>query len=415
MAERDLYTSDQLAKIRATLENTLGDSSGNALENLDNRFVAKEDAPVDDDNNKVRKKRKQEEETADIRILLEENKLKKMLDAVHDIKDHPDDIRMLIEAILRHKEVKAFHMVDALSKINKDNVELVEALVTGITACKGVNPLIDALRYSVASPSAIKSLAMGIAEQGTVNHLIRAIATAPRDQHDAEVIWAMEVMGKGSMEQLLEAIKLLDDNSPGTVILATGLVNRKEVAIEPLVRALTASKNNAKACSILSVALTHLADVTQLVSLLEKYVSDDTESAEILVSKLVLQSLREKGRSKVMAKVVNVMRGESMAGKILAMGIVEQGSEIQMKRAYNRMKSHPVGQRMLAVAIKNKLGGLKAVKLLGGVFFKVAKFESEVRTATAEAKKRYKDILANVLLEQEGAPARSAKDDLQNL
>ncbi|MBF0454131.1 MAG: hypothetical protein HQL72_04840 [Magnetococcales bacterium] len=414
MAERDLYTSDQLAKIRATLQDTLGESSGGALENLDARFTAKEDAPKEEINPKAsaraKKKAQEENAVADIKELLEENKLKKMIAAVSEVKDQPDEVRTLIGAILAHPEVKAFHLVEAISKIKKDDVPLIDALVEGITSRKGVNPLIEALRHATASTNAVKALAMGIAEQGTVNHLIRAIATSPRDQPEAEIIWAMEVMGKGSMEQLLEAIKLLDPASPGTVILATGLVNRKEVAIEPLVRALTAAKENAKACSLLAVALARLADQPQLISLLEKYVSDDTEAAEILVAKLVLVSLREKGRAKLMAKATGFMRGDSMAGKILAMGIVEQGDHTQLERTFARMKSHPVGQKMAAVAIKKKLGGMKAIKLLGGVFFQLSKFEDEVRKATAEAKQRYKQITEDIL--QDIPPAKSAKDSL---
>ncbi|MBF0447537.1 MAG: hypothetical protein HQL67_04985 [Magnetococcales bacterium] len=413
MAERDIYTSEQLSKIRETLAQTLGEASGGALENLDSRFTAKEDTPTPEKSSSRsagKAQKKQPDESIDLQTILTEDKLTKLISAISDVKDKPEDVRTLAGAILNHREVKAFHLVEALSKINKSDVELVDALVEGITSRKGVNPLIEAMRYATASPAAIKALAMGIAEQGTVNHLIRAMATAPRDQNEAEIIWTMEVIGKGSMEQILEAIKLLDPKSPGTVILSTGLVNRKEVAIEPLVRALTAAKENPKACAILAVALTRLADLTQLITLLEKYVSDDTEAAEILVAKVVLLSLRAKGRTKLMAKAAGFMRGDSMAGKILAMGIVKQGDQTQLERTYARMKSHPIGQKMAAVAIKNKLGGMKAIKLLGGAFFQVSKFEGEVRTATAEATKRYQQILTEVLQETEEGP--SAKDAL---
>jgi hypothetical protein len=271
-------------------------------------------------------------------------------------------------------------------------------LVDGITSKKGINPLIDALRNATGSPKAMKTLATSIAEQGSVNHLIRSIATAPQGQQEAETIWAMEIMGKGSMEQLLEAMKLLDDASPGIVILAAGLINRKEIAIEPLVRALAAAAENPKASGILAHAMTQIADETQLITMLEKYVTDDTEAAEIFVSKLVHASSKEKGRAKILSKACGFMRGESMTGKILAMGIVKQKNESQLEKAYARMKTHPVGRKMIAVAIKN-LGGMKAIKLLGGAFFQVSKFEDEARTASSEAKKRYKEIVEGVLKE----------------
>ena len=42
---------------------------------------------------------------------------------------------------------------------------------------------------------------------------------------------------------------------------------------------------------------------------------------------------------------------------------------------------------------------MKAIKLLGGAFFQVSKFEDEARTASSEAKKRYKEIVEGVLHE----------------
>jgi hypothetical protein len=408
MAERDLYTADQLAKIRATLEESLGEASGGALENLDSRFTAKEDggenggagaAEKAKKKEKAKEKAAEDKEAANLQIVLEENKLKNMVEAVPDFKDHTEDVHTLVGAILKHKDLKAFHLVDCLSKIKKDDIDLIDALVDGITSRKGINPLIDALRHSTESPKAVKALAMAIAEQGSSNHLIRAIATAPNGQKEAETIWAMEIMGKGSMEQLLEAMKLLDDNSPGIVILAVGLTNRKEVAIEPLVRALAASADNPKACTILSVALTKLTDQQQLVTLLEKYVTDDTEAAEILIAKLVLRSSKRNDDGITLPKACSFMRGESLAGKILAMGIIEQCNGAQLEKSFNRLKSHAAGQKMVVVAIKNKLGGMKAMKLLGGLFFKVGKFEDEARASTSEAKKRYQQIVKEVFKE----------------
>ncbi len=412
MAERDLYTSDQLAKIRETLAESLGESSGGALENLDSRFTAKEESEAADEatGGKGKKKadktpaqaeeEKEAKEGENLALILEENKLKDMIAAVGDFKDSKDDVHELIGAVLRHREVKAFHLVECLAKIRRDDIDLIDALVDGITSRKGINPLIDALRYATESDKAVKALAMGIAEQGSVNHLIRSIATAPSGLKEAETIWAMEIMGKGSMEQLLEAMKLLDDNSPGIVILAVGLTNRKEIAIEPLVRALAASAENPKACAILAVALTKLTDVHQIVTLLEKYVTDDTEAAEILVSKLVLSSSKRNDKGAELPKACGYMRGSSMSGKILAQGIIEQGGPAQMEKAFNRMKSHGTGQKMIAIAIKNKLGGMKAIKLLGGLFFQLGKFEDEARSATSEAKARYKEIVTTILKEK---------------
>ncbi|MBF0445392.1 MAG: hypothetical protein HQL68_07360 [Magnetococcales bacterium] len=404
MAERDIYTSEQLAKIRATLENTLGETAEGAVENLNSRFTPKSEGegPATAESQKkaakAQKKAEEAKEAASVETFIAENKLKHMIEVIPDFKNNPDDITDLIAAILKHPDAKAFHMVESLQKIKPDDVALIDTLVDGITSKKGINPLIDALRHATASPKAMKTLALSIAEQGSVNHLIRSIATAPQGQAEAETIWAMEIMGKGTMEQLLEAMKLLDDASPGIVILAAGLVNRKELAIEPLVRALAAAAENHKASGILAYAMTQIADETQLITMLEKYVTDDTEAAEIFVAKLVHKSLKQKGRPKILSKACGFMRGASMAGKLLAMGIILEKNEPQLEKAYARMKSHAVGRKMIAVAIKN-LGGMKAIKLLGGAFFQVSKFEDEARTATAEAKKRYKEIVEEVFKE----------------
>lgn len=408
MSERDLYTAEQLAKIRATLQDNLGEVKTHALENLDTRFAAKEEEQVDNDK---QKKNKEEKAHVDVASVLEEGKLKKLLAALQDVKDNPEERRTMVAAIIQHKEVKAFHLVEALSKVPGD-VELVEALVHGITSRKGVNPLIDALRHAEISPGAIKSLAKGIAEQGTINHVIRAIATAPSGQPEAEIIWAMEVIGKGTMEQILEALNLLNAKSPGTVILATGLVNRKEVAIEPLVRALTSCKENAKASAILSVELTRQADLNSLVTLLEKYISDSTAAGEILTARLVFRSLIERGRVKLLAKAARFVKGDSMAGKILAMGIVELGDPGEMEKAFPRIASHPMAQKILAVGLHKKLGGLKALRLLGSTFFKISKFQDEVTAANKETRARYNQIVKDILGEDPNPSKASAREKL---
>ncbi|MEO5333684.1 MAG: hypothetical protein H7839_16855 [Magnetococcus sp. YQC-5] len=420
MADRNLYTSEQLAKIRQTLENALGDEAQQALDNLDHRFIPAAEITEDDPSMSSGSRRgsassshdDDKKPVVDLDSVIHEGRLKKMLESLGKIQDEPDQVRTLVAEILRHREVKAFHMVDAMSKVTGD-VELVNALANGIVSHKGVNPLIDGMRHATISPEAMKSLAQGVADQGTINHIIRAIATAPPNQPESEIIWAMEVMGRGTMEQMLEAIKLMANDSPGTTILATGIVNRKEVAIEPLVRALTATKGNAQATSILAVALTKLADTASLVTLLEKYVTDDTDAGEILTAKLVQRSLEEKGRPKLMAKAARVMNANSMAGKILAMGIVQQGDPIQLEAAYQRM-NHISGKKILAVGIAKKMSAFKAMRLLGGDFFKQSSLQSVADAATKEAKQRYNWILLNILGESLEAekPVKSAREAL---
>ena len=397
MAENDHYTAEQLARIRATLEHSLGEESGAAIDNLERRFnPAVEEPMVGEDGYKPSKK--VEKKPVDVSTLVDEGKLKKMVDSLDDIQEDTNARKAVVAAVLRHKDVKAFHLVEALSKVS-DDVELVDALVQGIISRKGVNPLIDSLRHATASPTAMKTLALALAEQGTVNHLIRAIATAPRNQPEAEIIWAMEIMRKAPMEQLLEAMNLMEDASPGSVILATGLVNRKEVAIEPLVRGLASCKNNAKASAILALELSRLADIPALIVLLEKYISDATEAGEILTAKLVQRSLAEKGRIKLMAKACRFMRGDSMSGKILAMGIVDQGDPVQLERAYERFVSHPLARNMVAIGIQKKVSGLKAFKLLGKLMFQISKIQPDVTKGTNEARQRYKWIIQEVFKE----------------
>ena len=102
--------------------------------------------------------------------------------------EEPKDIRQLVAAILKHADTKSFHLVEALSRVKEDK-ELVDALVHGMTSRKGVNPLIEALKYAVISPDAMKNLALSISDQGTVNHVLRAVASAPVNQPECEIIW----------------------------------------------------------------------------------------------------------------------------------------------------------------------------------------------------------------------------------
>lgn len=408
MAERDLYTAEQLAKIRATLQNNLGDETSNALQTLETRFTAKTEEKVDPDK---QKKSKEEKAHVDVAAVVAEGNLKKLLDALHEVKENPVDRRTVVAAIIQHQEVKAFHLVEALSQVPSDK-ELVDSLVNGITSRKGVNPLIDALRHAEISPNSIKALAKGIAEQGTINHIIRAIATAPGNQPEAEIIWAMEIIGKGTMEQILEALNLLNSESQGTVVLATGLVNRKEIAVEPLVRALASCKENAKASAILAVELTRQADLNSLVTLMEKYIADGTSAGEIIASRLVFRSLIEKGRSKLLSKAARFVKGNSLAGKILAMGIVEQDDAMEMEKSFPRLSSHPVAQKMVAVGLHKKLGGLKALRLLGGTFFKISSFQEEANAATKEARAKYNHIVKDILGEDANAAKVSSREKL---
>ncbi|MEO5346402.1 MAG: hypothetical protein H7834_08500 [Magnetococcus sp. YQC-9] len=425
MAERDIYTQEQLDRIRATLVDALGDKANQALDNLSSRFVpAPESADEPQKGSGARKggsssgtsqdHHEEKKVHVDVEGVIQEGKLKKMIDVLGKLQDDPTQVRTMIAEILRHPEVKAFHMVDAMSRVSGE-IELVNALAHGIVSNKGVNPLIDGLRHATISPEAMKSLAMGIAEQGTINHVIRAIATAPPNQPEAEIIWAMEVMGRGTMEQMLESIKLMANESPGTTILATGIVNRKEIAIEPLVRSLTATKGNAKATAILAVALTRLADTTGLVTLLEKYVTDDTDAGEILTAKLVQRSLEEKDktRPKVMARAAKLMRADSMAGKILAMGLVQEGDPLQLEAAFQRM-NHISGKQMLACGIAKKLGGMKAIRMLGGDYFKLSKMQAVSDAAMREARQRYEWIIYTLLGEVPASqkPTMSAREAL---
>lgn len=413
MATRDIYTADQLERIRNTLKNTLGEASDQALENLSQRFKpAQEDAGEEA---KLAQMREKSEKNVNVDEIVASGTLSRMMDAMTLFQGEPEKQLIVVPAILAHKDIKSSHMVDALSKVG-DNVQMVEMLVEGVTALKGVNPLIEALRYATPSSNAVLALAKTIAEQGTVNHLIRTIAGAPRNQPEAEIVWAMEVMRKGSLEQMLEAINLMDDKSPGVVILATGVVNRRDVGIEPIVRALTNSKGNAKACGILAVELSQLADINALITLLEKYVSDTTEAGEILTAKLVHRCLNAKSRDKLLGKACRHMHDDSSAGRILAMGIYEQGDAEQLERAFFRMEKHPSGQKIIMLGISKKLNVIKIVRLIGKEYFQLSKQIPAIEASLKETKKRYHWVVQNILGEEivtaEEAKKASAKNKL---
>ena len=396
MAAGDIYTAEQLESIRKTLSSSLGDKSAQALESLENRFTAAPDVSVEEA--KLERLRGNEEKKVDVDRMIVLGRLSGMLKALVEVKDEPAKQKKLISAMIEHKDAKASDLVDALGAVS-NRLELVEALVAAITAQKGVNPLIEALHHATISPKAINSLAKGIAEQGTVNHLIRTIGTAPRNQPEAEVILAMEVMRKGTVEQMIEALNLLDDTSPGIVIVATGVVNRKDVGIEPLVRAMSNCKNNTKASAILSLEVTKRAETSALVTLLERYISDESEAGEILTAKLVQRSIgvKKQGPESLMIKACRHMHHDSMAGKILIMGILENNEPEQIEMAFQRLLGHPKAKQIAGYGAFKRFGFLKATRLLGKEYFLMSKLQPSIETELKEIKKRYHWIIKEVL------------------
>lgn len=397
MPPKDIYTAEQLERIRTTLGSSLGDKSAQALETLESRFAPAPD--ISEEDAKLMKLReKMDNKSVDVDAVIATGRLPAMISALERAKEEPEKQKRLVSIIISHKEAKPPALVEALSKVS-DKQELVEMLVAAIIAQRGVNPLIDALRYATISQTAYNTLAKGIAEQGTVNHMIRTIGTAPRGQPDAELMWAMEIMRKGTLEQMLESMNLLDDNSPGIVALATGVTNRKDVGVEPMVRALAHCKNNAKASAILSRELTNIADVNAIVVILEKYVSDGTDAGEILAVKLVHRTKFAKSREGLLFKACRHMREDSMAGKILAMGIYELGNAEKMAEGYQRMQAHPNGQKILAMGAYKKLSAFKSMSLLGKKYFQMAPIVAEAEGYLKEARTRYEWVLREVLEE----------------
>ena len=395
MASKDNYTVEQLERIRATLGTALGDKSAQALETLETRFSPAPDISEEDE--KLMKLReKMENPTIDVSNVIATGRLPDFVGALDKVKNELDKQQRLVTAILNHKDAKPPSLLEALSKVSNRR-DLVEDLVAGIVAQRGVNPLIEALRYATISPTAYEALAKGIAEQGTVNHMIRTIAAAPRGQPDAELMWAMEIMRKGSLEQMLEAMNLLDDSSPGIVALASGVANRKDVGVEPMVRGLSFCKNNAKASAILALELTRVADINAVVVILEKYISDGSDAGEILVVKLVHRTKFAKSREPLLIKACRFMRGNSMAGKILAMGIYEMGDVEKCVQAYGRLAGHPAAHKVMAWGAFKKLSALKAMSLFGKAYFSMSSQQAEVEAILKEARQRYEWILQEVL------------------
>ncbi|MBF0460207.1 MAG: hypothetical protein HQL87_02310 [Magnetococcales bacterium] len=395
MASKDNYTVEQLDRIRTTLGTALGDKSAQALEALETRFSPAPDISEEDE--KLMKLReKMDNPTIDVDSVIATGRLDAMIGVLEKAKNEPDKQKRLVTSILGHKDAKPPRLVEALSKVSNQK-ELVEDLVAGIVAQRGVNPLIDALRHATISKTAYEALANGIAEQGTVNHMIRTIAAAPAGQPDAELLWAMEIMRKGTVEQMLEAMNLLNDSSPGVVALASGVANRKDVGVEQMVRGLSFCKNNAKASAILALELTRIADINAVVVILEKYISDATDAGEILVVKLVHRAKFARNREPLLLKATRFMRGNSMAGKILAMGIYEMGDPEKIVQAYGRMAGHPAAQKVMAWGAFRKLGALKAMSLLGKEYFRMGSQQAEVEATLKEARQRYEWVLQEVL------------------
>ncbi|MEO5341530.1 MAG: hypothetical protein H7837_13610 [Magnetococcus sp. MYC-9] len=401
MASKDNYTVEQLERIRATLGSALGDKSAQALETLESRFSPAPELSEEDEK-LLKLREKMENPTIDVNAIIATGRLDEMVAALDKTKAETGKQQRLVTAIVTHKDAKPPKLLEALGKVSEKR-DLVEDLVSGIVAQKGVNPLIDALRFATISPTAYEALAKGIAEQGTVNHLIRTIAASPRGQHDAELLWAMEIMRKGTVEQMLEAMNLLDDASPGIVALASGVANRKDVGVEQMVRGLSFCKNNTKASAILALELTRMADINAVVVILEKYISDATDAGEILVVKLVHRAKFAKAREPLLIKASRFMRGSSMAGKILAMGIYETGDPDKIIQAYNRMSGHPPAQKVMAWGLFKKLGAMKAISLLGKAYFSMSAQQAEVDEILKEARQRYAWVLQEVLGEDPSA------------
>lgn len=406
MASGSNYTAEQLESIRKTLSSSLGDKSSQALESLQTRFTPAPD--LTEDEAKLERMRATDEKKVDVDRMITLGRMSGMLKTLMEVKEDAGKQKKLVAAIIDHPDAKASDLVEALHGASNRR-DLVEALVAAITAQKGVNPLIEAMRYAVISPNAINSLARSIAEQGTVNHLIRTIGTAPRNQPDAEVVLAMEIIRKGSIEQMIEALNLLDDASPGTVIIATGVVNRKEVGIEPLVRAMNNCKHNTKASGLIALEVTKRAEINALITLLERYISDDSDAGEILTAKLVNSSLPnypKEGEDSLMLKACRHMHANSMAGKILVMGIMEQKDLAQMESAYLRLNGHPRAQQIMGLGLFKAANFLKATRLLGKEYFRMSKLQPELEAEIKRTKERFAHLITDILGEEVAKPGK---------
>ncbi|MBF0453315.1 MAG: hypothetical protein HQL72_00690 [Magnetococcales bacterium] len=391
------YTEEQIKQIRATLHATMGNTLDGALDKLVARLDAKgggEDTEETILNRPLPSQEEEEEETQklDLDAIIQSGNVAKLLLSLKKIKGDLETCDRIVDALLAHPKGKSFQLVDALEK-TFHHPSILEKIVDGLVTRKGVTPLIEALKYTETSPSSATKLATAICHNGTVNHLIRSLATLPSGLSGAEIVLAMEIIARGGVQQILEACKLLSHHSPGIIVLATGLTNRQDPTIEPLVRALNAVSENHVASAILATKLAQISDPKSLVALLAKHLSDETSAGEILTCQLVYHCLQKEGGTKLMAKAARYMRQDSLSGNILAMGIVKQGNEKQMERAYNRMKSHPMGQKIVAAGIVKKLGKIKAIKILGRKIFKISGDEKSTKKAHKEALTQYEMIL----------------------
>ncbi|MBF0588461.1 MAG: hypothetical protein HQL53_04975 [Magnetococcales bacterium] len=415
--QRNRYSAEELDKIKSTLQDALGDQGGSlAAQNLDERFVASEvaqaeeaaaaaAAAADDPNPKSGVK----ESLIDVAMVLKNGKLLEILKALAEVED-PKEIRQLVAAVLKHGDTKSFHLVEALKKVKEDK-ELVNALVHSMTSRKGVNPLIESLKYALISPDAMKSLALSISDQGTVNHVLRAVASAPTDQPDCEIIWCMEVIGKGNIEQMLDGLKLIDSKSPGMVILATGIVNRGEAKVESMVRALGNAQDNPQAAAILVTRLCGMVDVPSLVSLLEKYVQDTSEAGEIVAARLAQKCANQKGRAKLLASACRFVKKDTMTGRILASGLAKKTNVDQIERGYRNLSACPSGRGIVGLELIRIKGKFGALRVMGKVMLDIQKKQSEYLTARKEAEARAKALVQkNFPEDAEESPAAASEE-----
>lgn len=405
MAGASRFTPEQLEKIRSTLKGNLGDDSAKVLQSLDKRFTAETDAGqeiiMEDVEDETPGKPARVSGQINVARIIQEGKIEKMVETLGQVKENPAAIKALVNALLQGEDTKAFHLVETLSKVRTDP-ELTLALVRGIVSKKGINPVIEALRHATASQEAMRLLAQNIAENGTVSHIIRAIATVHKNA-EVEVVWAMEVIAKGTVEQMLEALNLMDKESTGVIILATGIINHKEVVIGQLVQALSGCKDNAKASSIVATELARRADVNSLVTLLEKYLSDDTDAGEIVVCKLV-----EKGRILQLLEACRHISANSIAGRILATGIIQRADPEQLLKAYKMLSSNVVARQIIGLDLVKKKGKLMALRDLGKEVLDLVKNQAEIESFAKKAQKRMEWVLSNELQEAPAVPGAEA-------
>ncbi|ABK42852.1 hypothetical protein Mmc1_0326 [Magnetococcus marinus MC-1] len=400
---RDNFTQKQLDNIKSQLAKTLGDQSSTALENLDNRFTAREEEVIIEANPDV-----MDDHSAtggfkpgakiDVDEVIAEGKLGPMLGTLGPlvkIEEKKADLRRMVEAIINHPEIKAFNLVEALTRVRK-NSEMVGLLVDQVVARKGINPLIDSLKVSGINKPAMQKLAAGIAEMGTINHLLRAIASCPKNQEEVEITLTMEVIGKGALEQMLEAIKLIDPMSPGAVVLATGVANVKNLPVEPCVRALTAVKDNEGGAQILAKRLVEMVEVPALVSLLEKYVSETTPAAHVVVTQLIHKVMIQPSRNKELIKATKAVRGDSMPAQMLATAIVKFCDKDDWERTFLRVAGH--NSKVILACAYGKQGGMfGTIRKLGKAGYDMSKNAAEANKLMKEAWDRCTEVARDVL------------------